>query len=180
VQALATEPGDPAVVYAGVIGKTRGLYKSSDSGSSWQRLDALNADVTAVVVDPQDPSTVYVATNGGEGSVFKTTDRGTTWQKENAGLRWRVKTHTGKWIRTAMPITALAIDPASPTTLYAATGPRGVFRSTDAGKSWHPFNAGLTDLNVTAFALDATGRTVYAATEGGGVATLRNPKPSGQ
>ena len=176
VQALAIAPGDPAVVYAGVIGKTRGLYKSTDGGSNWQRLDALNIDVTAVVLDPEDPSTIYAASNGGEGGVFKSTDGGTTWQPENSGLRWRVKAHNGKWIRPTMAITALAIDPARPTMLYAATAPRGVFRSTDSGKSWHSFNTGLTDRNVTALALDPTGRTVYAATEGGGVVSLRrNP-----
>lgn len=170
VQALAIAPGDPAVVYAGVAyGPTRGLYKSTDGGSSWQRLDALNIGVWAVVLDPEDPSTVYVASNDGEGGVFKSADGGTTWQRENAGLRWRV---IGKWKRPTMAITALAIDPKHPTTLYAATDSRGVFRSTDSGKSWHSFNAGLTDRIVTAFALDATGRTVYAATEGGGVVSL--------
>jgi hypothetical protein len=72
-----------------------------------------------------------------------------------------------------MAITALAIDPAHPTTLYVATDSRGVLRSTDAGMSWHSFNVGLTDRTVAAFALDATGRTVYAATQGGGVVSLR-------
>ena len=173
VQALAVDPKDPAVVYVGADGHTRGLYKSADGGSSWQRLDALNVDVTAVVLDPEDPSTVYVGTNGGEGGVFKSTDGGTTWQPENSGLRWRVKAHTGKWITPTMAIAALAIDPVHPATLYAATGPRGVFRSTDAGASWHPFNAGLTDRNVKALALDATGRTVYAGTGDEGVVSLR-------
>ena len=168
VQALAVDPGDGAVVYAGVYGVAgRGLYKTTDGGSSWQRVtDALNVDVMAVALDPENSSTVYVGTSGGEGGVFKSTDRGTTWQPENSGLRWRVKAHTGKWITPTMAITALVIDPAHPATLYAATDPRGVFRSTDAGTSWHPFNAGLTDRNVKTLALDATGRTVYAGTQG--------------
>ena len=68
-----------------------------------------------------------------------------------------------------MGITALAIDPAHPTTLYAATSGRGIFRSTDAGSSWHPFNAGLAVLDVKSLAIDATGRTLYAGTVGGGV-----------
>ena len=160
VDALAISPGDPAVVYAGV---KNGLYKSTDGGSSWQRLDALNIDVTAVVLDPGNPSTIYVAAvvldrgnPSTAGGVFKSTDGGTTWQRDKSGL-----------------ITALAIDPAHPTTLYAATDPGGVFRSTDSGKSWHPFNAGLTDRNITALALNATGRTVYAAAGGGGVVSVR-------
>ncbi|MGZ4391521.1 MAG: WD40/YVTN/BNR-like repeat-containing protein [Gaiellaceae bacterium] len=178
VQALAIDPGDSAVVYAGVYGAAvRGLYKSSDGGSNWQSVtDALNIDVTAVALDPQDPSTVYVATTGGEGGVFKSTDGGTTWQPENSGLRWRVKAHTGKWITPTMAISALAIDPAHPTTLYAATDPRGVYRSTDAGTTWQPFNAGLTDRNITTLALDATGQTVYAGTGDEGVVSLhRSP-----
>ena len=70
-------------------------------------------------------------------------------------------------------ITALAIDPANPTTLYAATSGRGVFRSTDAGSSWHPFNAGLAVLDIKSLAIDATGRTLYAGTVSGGVVALR-------
>lgn len=70
-------------------------------------------------------------------------------------------------------MTAFAIDAAHPATLYAATDRRGVFRSTDSGKSWHPFNTGLTVVHVTALAIDATGRTLYAGTAGGGVVSLR-------
>ena len=68
-------------------------------------------------------------------------------------------------------MTALAVDPIHPTTLYAATG-SGVFRSTDAGKNWHSLNAGLTVHDVRALALDATGQTLYAGTWGGGVVSL--------
>ena len=71
-------------------------------------------------------------------------------------------------------MTALAIDRVHPTTLYAATAGRGVFRSRDAGKSCQSLNAGLTELNVTALALDATGQTLYAGTAGGGVVSLRS------
>lgn len=174
VKALAIDQRDSAVVYAGVYGVAgRGLYKTTDGGGSWQRVtDALNIDVTAVALDPENPSTVYVGTNGGEGGVFKSTDGGTTWQPENSGLRWRVKAR-GKWITPTMTVTALAIDPAHPATLYAVTDQRGVFRSTDAGRSWHGFNAGLTDRNVEALALDASGRTVYAGTGDEGVVSLR-------
>jgi hypothetical protein len=173
VQALAVDPRDPAVVYVGADGRTRGLYKSTDGGSSWQRLDALNVDVTAIVLDSEDPSTVYVGTNGGEGGVLRTTDGGTTWQPESSGLTWRLKTHTGRWMTTTMPVVALAIDPVHPATLYAVSESRGVFRSTDAGTSWHPFNAGLSDRDVKALALDASGRALYAGTGDEGVVSLR-------
>lgn len=180
-EALAISPADSAVVYAGGAGSGRhagGLYESTDGGSSWKRLtDALNIDVSAIALDPEKPMTIYVGTDGGAGAVFKSTDGGSSWQPATSGLpRWRVKSRTGKWITVAVGVTALAIDPTHPETLYAATDRRGIFRSTDSGKSWHSFNAGLTDLDVRTLALDATGRTLYAGTSGGGVVSLRrNP-----
>jgi hypothetical protein len=56
------------------------------------------------------------------------------------------------------PVNALAIDPTTPTTLYAGTGVQdpldlrreggGVFKSTDGGASWTALNTGLTNLDV--------------------------------
>ncbi len=65
-------------------------------------------------------------------------------------------------------INALAIDPATPATLYAGTEDSGVFKSSDGGATWRAVNAGLTSLIVRALAIDpATPATVYAATYGG-------------
>jgi hypothetical protein len=75
------------------------------------------------------------------------------------------------WTAT-VGITALAIDPADTKTLYAATSGRGIFRSTDAGRSWHSFNAGLAVFDVESLAIDVTGRTLYAGSAGGGVVAL--------
>ena len=49
---------------------------------------------------------------------------------------------------------AMAIDPSSPTTLYAGHWSGGVFKSTDGGGSWSAVNAGLTDTVVQALAID--------------------------
>jgi photosystem II stability/assembly factor-like uncharacterized protein len=64
---------------------------------------------------------------------------------------------------------ALAIDPQSPTTIYAAGAwGRGVFKSIDGGGRWSAFNTGLTDGYVNALAIDPqTPTTVYAGTSGG-------------
>jgi murein DD-endopeptidase MepM/ murein hydrolase activator NlpD/photosystem II stability/assembly factor-like uncharacterized protein len=67
-------------------------------------------------------------------------------------------------------ISALAIDPASPTTLYAGTRGGGVFKSTDGGTSWSAINSGLADTDVLALAIDpVTPTTLYAGTNVGGV-----------
>src|SRR5438445_13664732 len=58
-------------------------------------------------------------------------------------------------------IAALAIDPLTPTTLYAGTCDRGLFKSTDGGASWTA--TGLTNISVSALAIDPkTPTTLYA------------------
>jgi photosystem II stability/assembly factor-like uncharacterized protein len=189
VQALAIAPENASVVYAGTFGLDSGghgstdggLYRSIDGGNSWQRLTgALDTDVAAIALDPENPAAVYIATFGGKDAVFKSADGGTSWQRADSGLprrRVRFRTDNGrKWTTYMLGVNALAIDPAHPTALYAAIYGRGVFRSTDSGKNWQPFNAGLTLTNVRALALDATGQTLYAGTDDGGVVSLRTKR----
>jgi len=88
-------------------------------------------------------STIYVVT--GSHSIFKTADRGSTWRTLGA----------------ISGVYAVAIDPASPSTLYAATR-HGIRKSTDGGESWTA--AGLTDKSISVLAVDPmTSSTVYAA-----------------
>jgi photosystem II stability/assembly factor-like uncharacterized protein len=178
VEALAISPDDPGVVYAGLAGSSaRGLFRSSDGGRTWQRLSAPlgDTDVFAVAVDPEAPSTLYLG-SGDEG-IFRSTDGGATWEPASSGLpRIAVQATTAAGevtrVTTTVGITALAIDPASPSTLYAVTGGSGIFRSTDAGRTWHAPNAGLSVLDVRSLGIAATGRRLYAGTAQGGVVTL--------
>ncbi len=67
-------------------------------------------------------------------------------------------------------VAALAVDPATPTTLYAGTAGEGVLKSTDSGRSWSPANTGLTKLSIYALAIDpSTPTTLYAGTNHGEV-----------
>jgi photosystem II stability/assembly factor-like uncharacterized protein len=64
-------------------------------------------------------------------------------------------------------ITALVLDPSSPSTLYAATG-RGLYCSTDSGATWEPRNRGIETHSVLALAVDPNTRgTLYATTDSG-------------
>ena len=70
-------------------------------------------------------------------------------------------------------VSALALDPTTPTTVYAGTS-QGVFKTTDGGTSWSPVNTGLTcgpyGCYATALALDPTSpTTVYAGTASSGI-----------
>ena len=88
--------------------------------------------------------------------MFKSTNGGAVWSAVNTGL-------------TDTNVHALAIDPATPSTLYAGTvWGSGVFKSTNGGAAWSAVNTGLTDTDVFALAIDpATPSTLYAGTSGG-------------
>ena len=89
--------------------------------------------------------------------MFKSTDGGANWNVvwsepgPNPYVNW---------------VQALAIDPVTPTTLYAGTGGSGVFKSTDGGTTWK-VGSGLTA--AFALAIDPlTPTTLYAGTGGPG------------
>jgi len=78
-------------------------------------------------------------------------------------------------------ILALAIDPSTPTTLYAGTSGTGVYKSTDGAGSWQAVNAGLTNDVVRALAIDPNTRsTLYAGTQTKGVFKSTNGAGSWQ
>ena len=103
---LAIAPGDPTVVYAGLVGpKAHGLYRSTNAGRTWQHLThgIEDTDIYAVALDSTHPKTIYIGT-GAEG-VFNS-DGGANWRPATSGLNED----------QIAGITALAIDPAKPVT----------------------------------------------------------------
>ncbi|MFA5873549.1 MAG: hypothetical protein WC832_06260, partial [Anaerolineales bacterium] len=75
-------------------------------------------------------------------------------------------------------VRALAIDPTTPSTLYAGTY-GGVFKSTNGGGNWSALNTGLTNTDVYALAIDpTTPSTLYAGTHGGGVFAIQQIPPA--
>jgi hypothetical protein len=168
VSALVVDPSAPRTLYAA----GSGVYKSTNGGNSWSRSNPSVAGfafyVHALAIDPSRPTTIYaggsiysVGSGSYEpqsGGVFRSTDAGATWTAVNVGL-------------TSTDVRSLAIDPWSPSTLYAgASG--GVFKSTNAGESWTEVNAGLSlsYLSVQALAIDPSRPgTLYAGTGNAGV-----------
>jgi photosystem II stability/assembly factor-like uncharacterized protein len=164
VTALAINPSSPSTLYAGTDGG--GVFKSIDSGGTWAAVNAglPNPNVRALVIDPVTASTLYAVSAPSPpqgtvgfvfGEVFKSTDSGVTWAAANTAL-------------PNLSVSALVINPAIPTTLYAGTNGHGVFKSTDSGATWAAANAGLLNRNVTALAIHpSTPTTLYAGTNGG-------------
>ncbi len=70
---------------------------------------------------------------------------------------------------------ALAIDPTTPSTVYAGSYGRGVIKSLDRGGSWSETNAGLTSDLVLSLAIDPSApATIYAGTQQGGICKSTN------
>jgi photosystem II stability/assembly factor-like uncharacterized protein len=138
VSSIAGVPGGPSVYYAGAA--SGGIFKTVDGGVHWQPVfdEQPVSSVGALAVAPSDPNVVWAGTGEpfirsnisiGWG-IFKSADAGKTWTK--AGLE-----ASGR-------IARLVVDPRDPDVVLAcalghAYGPqpeRGVFRTTDGGKSW--------------------------------------------
>ena len=144
----------PNVFYVGV--NNGGVWKTTDYGHTWFSIfdDQPTQSIGTVAVAPSDPTVVYAAS--GEGlqrpdlsvgnGIYKSTDAGRTW------------THLDGF-RDARQIGAVLVDPTTPDRLFVAAlghpyGPneeRGVFRSTDGGRTWQKVlykdeNTGAIDL----------------------------------
>jgi len=140
VVAVDGVPDQPNLFYMGAV--DGGVWKSDNYGASWENIsDGWPSDsdsIGAVAVAPSNPKIIYAGTGEsdirgdmitGDG-IFKTTDGGDSWTY--AGLR---DTHTTM---------GLVVDPDDPDVVYAASmghvfvdGPnRGVFKTTDGGKTW--------------------------------------------
>jgi photosystem II stability/assembly factor-like uncharacterized protein len=131
-------PDQPNVFFIGV--NNGGVWKTTDYGRTWKPIfdDQPTGSIGDIVVAPSNPQILYAGS--GEGlqrpdlsvgdGIYKTTDGGKTWI--NTGLK------------EAQQIGGLAIDPANENRVFAAAlghpyGPnkeRGVYRTTDGGKSW--------------------------------------------
>jgi photosystem II stability/assembly factor-like uncharacterized protein len=153
VLAVAGVPGDPQTYYFGAA--AGGVWKSVDGGAHWTpQFDKQDvASIGSVTVAPSDSNILYVGT--GEGclrgdisygdGVYRSNDAGKTWT--NVGLK------------DTRHIPRVLIDPRNPdVVLVAALGhafapstERGVFRTTDGGKTWTKVlyvddHTGATDL----------------------------------
>jgi photosystem II stability/assembly factor-like uncharacterized protein len=153
VSAVAGVPGDYRTYYAGAA--SGGVWKSVDGGATWAPVfdDQPAQSIGALAVAPSDPKVVWAGTGEswvrfnisiGNG-VYKSTDAGKTWQ--HMGLD-----ATGR-------IARIVIHPRNPDIVFVAAmghcyGPqqeRGVFRTTDGGKTWQRVlfvdeNTGASDI----------------------------------
>jgi photosystem II stability/assembly factor-like uncharacterized protein len=131
-------PNQPNVFFIGV--NNGGVWKTDDYGRTWNPIfdDQPTGSIGSLALAPSNPDIIYVGS--GEGlqrpdlsvgdGVYKSTDGGKTWK------------HMG--LRDGQQIPAIIVDPKDPNRVfvailghpYGANTERGIFRSTDGGKSW--------------------------------------------
>jgi hypothetical protein len=153
VLAVVVDPLTPSTVYVGSGG---GVYKSTNGGASWSPAqNGMGNDTVAVlVIDPVTPTTLYATTLPDHG-VWKTTDGAANWVQMNTGLG------TGDFI----VVLSIAVDPASPSTIYAGTDASGLRKSTNGGVSWSPTPI-TADVTSIAFDPSTVPSTVYTSSNG--------------
>lgn len=131
---LLVDAGEPDRLYAA---SERGVYRSDDRGNTWtEHSKGLETDdpygagrapapVRSLAQQPGDPPTFYIAVEG-EAPVYRSHDRATTWSPTSRGI-------------SSLETLALAIDPQTPSTLYAGRWKENgveLLRSADSGATW--------------------------------------------
>src|SRR6476469_3692740 len=157
---------NPNVIYIGYA--VGGVWKSVNNAVSFEPIfnSATTASIGDIAIHPTNPDIVYVGTgeannrqtNSFGDGMYKTTDGGKTW------------THMG--LKETQTIARIVIDPKNPETVYVASpghlfGPneeRGVFKTTDGGKTWNKVKFIDDDTGFTDIAIDPSNSNVlYAA-----------------
>ena len=126
---IAVDPHNPNVLFVAAIGPlyaaspARGVFRSRDGGSTWQKvLGDDNVGAVEVVMDPRNPRVIYAGlwntrrppwftyapTNGPGGGIFKSTDGGSTWHQLTQGLP-----------PSGIGRTGIAVAPSDPNRVYA-------------------------------------------------------------
>jgi len=165
VNAVGGAPGNPAVYYFAADGG--GIWKTTDGGTVWKPIFDKEpvASMGAMTLAPSNPNIIYVGT--GVNTIFAESSYGDgVYKSVDGGANWQ---HIG--LEDSRHIGRILVDPRNPDLVLVAamghsSGPneeRGVFRSTDGGRSWKKV---LYKDNVTA-AIDlcfepGNPRAVYA------------------
>lgn len=181
---IAIAPSDPSIVWVGTGEPNNrqssswgdGIYRSLDAGKTWQNMGLRDSKhIGRVVIDSSNPNIVYAAVLGHlwgpnkERGVFKTTDGGKTWNNV-------------LFINEDTGVIDLAMDPASPMTLYAAAYQRrrtpwgfngggtnsAIYKTVDGGATWNKLTKGLPEGITGRIGLDIYRRDpniIYALVE---------------
>ncbi|NQZ43104.1 MAG: glycosyl hydrolase [Flavobacteriaceae bacterium] len=136
--AVTGVPGQPNLFYFGATGG--GVWKTLDGGRTWKNISDgyFGGSIGAVEVAKSDPNVIYVG--GGEKTLRGNVSSGYgIWKTEDGGKTWNQAR-----LAKSRHVPRIRVHPTDYNTVYAAvlgniykpTKERGVYKSTDGGKSW--------------------------------------------
>jgi photosystem II stability/assembly factor-like uncharacterized protein len=156
---LALDPNDPSILYFGT-GEANssgdsyagtGVYRTTDSGSTWEFVGLPNSHhIGKIAIDPTNSNRIFVAATGKlfgtnpDRGIYRTTDAGTNWELVH-------------FVSDSTAGIDVAINPSDPNIVFAAMWERvrrpqfrkvggytsGIWRSTDGGDNWTRLSSGL-------------------------------------
>ncbi len=160
VGAVAVSESDPNIVYVGMgehaprgvmTSYGDGVYKSFDAGKTWKKMGLEKTrQISRIIIHPKNPDIVYVAAQGAvngpnpERGIYKSIDGGVTWNRI-------------LFVNNLTGCSELSMDMNNPNVMYAAMWEHqrlpwkvisggegsGLYKTTDAGKSWKKIHTGL-------------------------------------
>lgn len=138
VAAVAGIPGNPNVYYVGAA--AGGVWKTTDAGLTWKAVfeKQPTASIGAIALAPSNPNLVWVGTGESNPRNDVVTGKG-VYLSPDGGASWKFM-----GLESAGQISQVIVHPTNPDIVYVGVlghvwGPnpeRGVFRTTDGGKTW--------------------------------------------
>ncbi|HET6563953.1 MAG TPA: hypothetical protein VFG52_00965 [Xanthomonadales bacterium] len=161
IGAITIDPNNPHTIWVGTgenvsgrhVAYGDGIYRSPDGGKTWKNMGLKASEHIGMIrIDPRDSNVIYVAaqgplwSGGGDRGLYKSSDGGENWEQVLAG-----GPYTG--------VNEVHLDPRNADVLIASKhqrirsvaavidgGPEsGIFKSTDAGKTWRELSTGLPE-----------------------------------
>ena len=145
-----------------------GVWKTTNAGTTWEPIfdNQSTSSIGDIAIAPTNPDLIWVGT--GEANNQRSSSWGDgVYKSENGGKTWQ---HMG--LRTSQHIGRIIVHPANPNVVYVASagplwasgGERGLYKTTDGGKTWKAVLTVSPHTGVTDVAMDPTDPSImYAA-----------------
>lgn len=165
--AVTGVPNQPNLYYFGATGG--GVWKTKDGGREWENISDgyFGGSIGSIAVSKSDPNVIYVG--GGEKTVRGNVSSGYgIWKSVDAGKTWQAS-----GLIKSRHVPRIVIHPTNHNIVYAGvlgniykpTQERGVYKSTDGGKTWKKTLFSNEHAGVVDLIMDPTNpRILYAST----------------